>query len=100
MRALRLEAEDVLGIELGVAGGGPLPFSWAAGAHVDLRLGNGLVRQYSVISLPEDGHLNLAIKRAASRAVRNGCMSSCAWAPASKSASRATRLPCSQAAAR
>ena len=63
VRALRLEAEDVLGIELGVPGGGPLPFSWAAGAHVDVRLGNGLVRQYSLISLPEDGHLHLAIKR-------------------------------------
>ena len=63
VRALRLEAEDVLGIELDLPGGGPLTFSWAAGAHVDLRLGNGLVRQYSVISLPEDGHLYLAVKR-------------------------------------
>lgn len=63
VRALRLEADDVLGVELGVPGGGDLPFSWAAGAHVDLRLGNGMVRQYSLASLPEEGHLYLGIKR-------------------------------------
>ncbi|WP_349975495.1 PDR/VanB family oxidoreductase [Pseudomonas sp. WHRI 8519] len=63
VRALRLEADDVLGVELGTPGGAPLPLSWAAGAHVDLRLGNGMVRQYSVVSLPEEGHLYLGIKR-------------------------------------
>ncbi|WP_027906720.1 PDR/VanB family oxidoreductase [Pseudomonas taiwanensis] len=63
VRALRLEADDVLGVELGTPGGGALPFSWAAGAHVDLRLGNGVVRQYSVASLPDEGHLYLGIKR-------------------------------------
>jgi vanillate O-demethylase ferredoxin subunit len=63
VRSLRLEAEDVLGIELAPADATPLPFTWAAGAHVDLRLGNGAVRQYSVLSLPEDGHLYLGIKR-------------------------------------
>ena len=63
VRSLRLEADDVLGIELAPVDAAPLPFSWAAGAHVDLRLGNGAVRQYSVLSLPEDGHLYLGIKR-------------------------------------
>ena len=63
VRALRLEAEDVLGVELAPPGAAPLPFNWAPGAHVDLRLGNGVVRQYSVISLPEEGHVYLGIKR-------------------------------------
>ncbi|MHC6226308.1 PDR/VanB family oxidoreductase [Pseudomonas sp. X10] len=63
VRALRLEAEDVLGIELAPLNTAPLPFDWAPGAHVDLRLGNGAVRQYSVISLPEEGHVYLGIKR-------------------------------------
>ena len=63
VRSLRLEADDVLGIELAPVDAAPLPFTWAPGAHVDLRLGNGAVRQYSVLSLPEDGHLYLGIKR-------------------------------------
>jgi len=63
VRALRLESEDVLGVELAPPGATPLPFDWAPGAHVDLRLGNGVVRQYSVISRPEEGHLYLGIKR-------------------------------------
>lgn len=63
VRSLRLEAEDVLGIELAPADATPLPFTWTAGAHVDLRLGNGAVRQYSLLSLPEEGHLYLGIKR-------------------------------------
>lgn len=63
VRALRLEADDVLGVELAPPGPAPLPFDWAPGAHVDLRLGNGAVRQYSVVSLPEDGHVYLGIKR-------------------------------------
>lgn len=63
VRALRLEADDVLGVELAPPSPAPLPFDWAPGAHVDLRLGNGVVRQYSVVSLPEDGHVYLGIKR-------------------------------------
>ncbi|MFZ5937871.1 Pdr/VanB family oxidoreductase [Pseudomonas putida] len=63
VRALRLESEDVLGVELAPPSAAPLPFDWAPGAHVDLRLGNGVVRQYSVISRPEEGHLYLGIKR-------------------------------------
>ncbi|CAM3589957.1 Vanillate O-demethylase oxidoreductase [Pseudomonas reidholzensis] len=63
VRALRLEAADVLGVELALPGNAALPFSWTPGAHVDLRLGNGVVRQYSVVSLPEHGHVYLGIKR-------------------------------------
>ncbi|MBE7376675.1 MULTISPECIES: PDR/VanB family oxidoreductase [Pseudomonadaceae] len=61
--ALREEARDVLGVELAPADGVPLPFDWAPGAHVDLRLPNGLVRQYSLVSRPADGHLYFAVKR-------------------------------------
>ncbi|WDY59943.1 PDR/VanB family oxidoreductase [Pseudomonas sp. PSKL.D1] len=63
VQALRLESQDVLGVELVAPEAAPLPFDWSPGAHVDLRLGNGVVRQYSIISLPESGHLYLGIKR-------------------------------------
>lgn len=63
VRALRLESADVLGVELVAPQAQPLPFDWTPGAHVDLRLGNGVIRQYSVISRPEEGLLYLGIKR-------------------------------------
>ncbi|TCD19982.1 oxidoreductase [Pseudomonas sp. IC_126] len=63
VRALREEARDILGVELAVEDGAPLPFDWLPGAHVDLRLPDGLVRQYSLVSRPADGHLYLAVKR-------------------------------------
>lgn len=66
VRSLREEARDILGLELVSLSGEPLPFSWSPGAHVDVRLPDGLVRQYSLISQPADGHLYLAIKRDAS----------------------------------
>jgi len=40
-------AEGVVSLELGLPGGAALP-SWAPGAHIDLALGNGLTRQYSL----------------------------------------------------
>jgi vanillate O-demethylase ferredoxin subunit len=63
VRSLREEAREILGLELVPLNGEPLPFSWAPGAHVDVRLPDGLVRQYSLVSQPADGHLYLAIKR-------------------------------------
>lgn len=63
VRSLREEARDILGLELVPLNGEPLPFSWSPGAHVDVRLPDGLVRQYSLVSQPADGHLYLAIKR-------------------------------------
>jgi len=63
VRALRDEARGVLGVELAPADDAPLPFDWSPGAHVDLRLPDGLVRQYSLVSRPADGHLHLAVKR-------------------------------------
>lgn len=40
-------AEGVVAVELRAGGGGTLP-AWEPGAHIDLKLGNGLVRQYSL----------------------------------------------------
>ncbi|EHR51833.1 flavodoxin reductase family protein [Saccharomonospora marina XMU15] len=41
------EAESVISLELGSATGEPLP-SWTPGAHLDVWLPNGLIRQYSL----------------------------------------------------
>jgi ferredoxin-NADP reductase len=46
-------AEDVLALTLEPAGPGGLP-SWTPGAHVDLRLPGGQVRQYSLCGDPAD----------------------------------------------
>ena len=68
VRGLREEARDILGVELCPLERGALPFAWQAGAHVDVRTGDGLVRQYSLTNLADEGCLRLAIKReAASR---------------------------------
>ena len=41
-------AEGIVALDLVATGGGPLP-EWAPGAHIDLGLGEGLVRQYSLM---------------------------------------------------
>ncbi|WP_311765395.1 PDR/VanB family oxidoreductase [Streptomyces zingiberis] len=46
-------ADGVVALTLGRPGGAPLP-AWAPGAHVDLDLGDGLVRQYSLCGDPAD----------------------------------------------
>jgi ferredoxin-NADP reductase len=46
-------AEGVVGITLAAEHGGPLP-PWRPGAHVDLVLADGLVRQYSLCGDPKD----------------------------------------------
>ncbi len=46
---LRAVARDVLAVELRHKSGQPLPGA-QAGAHIDLALGNGLVRQYSLVN--------------------------------------------------
>jgi len=48
-------AEGVLGLTLRAADGGQLP-PWHPGAHVDLVLEPGLVRQYSLCGDPDDRH--------------------------------------------
>src|SRR3954463_3265035 len=49
----RDEADGVVSLVLGRADGGELP-AWAPGAHVDVTLGDDLVRQYSLCSDPGD----------------------------------------------
>lgn len=46
---LRAVARDVLAVELRHKSGQPLPGA-QAGAHIDMALGNGLVRQYSLVN--------------------------------------------------
>jgi len=55
VHSLRLEAEDVLGIELRPQEGRFLP-KFDAGAHIDLHLPNGLLRSYSLINAPGETH--------------------------------------------
>ncbi len=46
-------AEDIVAIELADPGGAPLP-AFSAGAHIDVVLGDGLIRQYSLCNNPSD----------------------------------------------
>jgi vanillate O-demethylase ferredoxin subunit len=63
-----LEAEGIAGFELVSASGGELP-AFSAGAHLDVHLPGGLVRQYSLCNAPEERHRYcIAVQReAASR---------------------------------
>ena len=55
VHTLRHEADDVLGVELRpMPGSQPFP-SYTAGAHIDLHLPNGMVRSYSLLTLPGSG---------------------------------------------
>src|SRR5689334_4190354 len=62
VRRLCVESADVRSFELVAADGGPLqPFE--AGAHIDVSLGDGLVRQYSLINTTDaDGSYRIAVK--------------------------------------
>ncbi|HCE6396344.1 MULTISPECIES: PDR/VanB family oxidoreductase [Pseudomonas aeruginosa group] len=51
----KTEAEGIASFELVQANGQPLP-SFAPGAHIDVHLPSGLVRQYSLCSPPEERH--------------------------------------------
>lgn len=53
--AIRYAAEGIHLYEFGAADGSPLP-PFSAGAHVDLHLPNGLVRQYSLCNDPHETH--------------------------------------------
>jgi vanillate O-demethylase ferredoxin subunit len=53
--AKRTEAQDICSLELVAADGGALP-AFAAGAHIDMHLPNGLVRQYSLCNAPSETH--------------------------------------------
>jgi ferredoxin-NADP reductase len=63
VQGLRRESSSVMSLELALPGGGPLP-DWQPGAHLDVVLPSGLVRQYSLCSDPRnlDGY-RLAVLR-------------------------------------
>lgn len=66
------EAEGICSYELSCAHGNPLP-AFSAGAHIDVHLPGGLVRQYSLCNHPQERHryligvLNDAASRGGSR---------------------------------
>lgn len=63
IRERRSESEGVISLRLARADGGALP-EWQPGAHIDLLLDNGLVRQYSLSSNPgEVGQWRLGVLR-------------------------------------
>ncbi|RJF96926.1 oxidoreductase [Noviherbaspirillum cavernae] len=49
------EAEDIFSFELAAAGGAALP-AFNAGAHIDVHVGGGVVRQYSLCNDAEEKH--------------------------------------------
>jgi vanillate O-demethylase ferredoxin subunit len=62
VRGLCVESADVRSFELVATNGQPLqPFE--AGAHIDVHLGDGLIRQYSLINTTDtDGSYRIAVK--------------------------------------
>lgn len=69
VRRMSYETPSVLSYDLRPADGGPLP-SFEPGAHIDIHLPDGLVRQYSLIG-PSDG-ADYRIAVALDRATRGG----------------------------
>ncbi|WP_306215516.1 PDR/VanB family oxidoreductase [Actinoplanes sp. RD1] len=61
VRGLTLEADDVLTVELVDPTGAALP-EWTPGAHADLVVGDGTVRQYSLCGDPAAGSLTVAVR--------------------------------------
>ncbi|MEF9897590.1 MAG: PDR/VanB family oxidoreductase [Pseudomonas sp.] len=62
------EAQDICSYELAAVDGSPLP-PFSAGAHIDVHLPDGLIRQYSLCNHPEERHRYLigVLKDPASR---------------------------------
>ncbi|MFQ6589874.1 MULTISPECIES: PDR/VanB family oxidoreductase [Pseudomonas] len=62
------EAQDICSFELASVDGNPLP-AFSAGAHIDVHLPDGLIRQYSLCNHPEERHRYLigVLKDPASR---------------------------------
>lgn len=68
--ARTMEAADICSFEFAHRAGQPLP-SFSAGSHIDLELGRGLVRQYSLCNDPSETHRYvIAVRR--ERASRGG----------------------------
>jgi vanillate O-demethylase ferredoxin subunit len=49
------EAEEIFSFELASTDGKPLP-PFSAGSHIDVQIGNGVVRQYSLCNDPKEQH--------------------------------------------
>ena len=66
--ARRTQAQDICSYELASVDGQPLP-AFSAGAHIDVHLPGGLIRQYSLCNPPEERHRYLigVLKDPASR---------------------------------
>ncbi|MEP7739581.1 PDR/VanB family oxidoreductase [Nocardioides sp. 31GB23] len=63
VRQMRLEADNVVSIELADPTGDALP-AWVPGSHVEVRLPSGLLRQYSLCGpLDEPGSYRIAVLR-------------------------------------
>lgn len=69
VRRISYETPTVLSYDLRPANGRPLP-SFEAGAHIDVHLPDGLVRQYSLIGTPDAADYRIAV--ALDRATRGG----------------------------
>ncbi len=55
VHAIRFEAQGIVSVEFRSPDGSDLP-AFAAGSHIDLHLGNGLVRSYSLCNSPLEHH--------------------------------------------
>jgi len=55
VQAMRFEAQGIVSVELMSPAGDELP-AFTAGAHIDLHLGNGVVRSYSLLNAPAERH--------------------------------------------
>lgn len=55
IKSKKIEADDIVSLELVSGEGNSLP-SFEAGAHIDLHLPNGLIRQYSLCNPPSETH--------------------------------------------
>lgn len=51
----KVEAIDILSFELRAVGAGDLP-AFSAGAHIDVHMPNGIIRQYSLCNSPQERH--------------------------------------------
>jgi len=60
VRTIRYEAEGVLSFELVPASGIGIP-AFTPGSHLEIRLPNGMVRQYSLIDAAADGAFRIAV---------------------------------------
>jgi ferredoxin-NADP reductase len=59
---VRCEAEGTVSLRLRGHAGSPLP-AWTPGAHIDVVLPSGLVRQYSLCGEPDDPEYMIAVLR-------------------------------------